>query len=582
MLRDIRFLLETHYSDSHALVIGIDKYEKAPQLSYAVSDAEAVRDVLLDDLGFPPEKVTCLLDEEATRSNILRSYLAYANDGIGLDDRLLVFFAGHGHTLSGFRGDIGYLVPVDADPNDVSTLIRWSEFTESSELIRAKHVLFIMDACYGGLMLTRGTTPGSTRFLKDMLLRYSRQVLTAGKSDEIVADAGGPLLGHSVFTGHLIQGLQGAATGEAGVLTASGLMAYVYNKVATDKNSNQTPHYGHFDGDGDFILRAPQLAELDSDETKDMDRLVVMVGTDAEAVDCRDRAGLATAKRLLALPGSAIELHDYVMGEVSQFLAATTEDFFANGGSYSDAELHDRIARYEDAASDLSQVLAVVAHWAQAPNLTLVRRSLIRAVERLGPESGLQAWLVLRWYPVVFQMYSAGIAATYGERYDVLADMLLSPAGRPRRGGVEAPLALCMSDAMLEFTRSEIFKRLPGHDRHFAPMSEYLFKVLQPSLDAALFMGTEYERAFDAFEVMFALVTADLNERNGHGVWGNFGRFGWKERHAEGPLNSLIAEATTQGSQWPPLSAGLFGGDPDRFAAISGEYLQSTKKLGWG
>ena len=43
------------------------------------------------------------------------------------------------------------------------------------------------------------------------------------------------------------------------ILTATALMIYVYSKVSNDIHSNQTPHYGHFEGDGDFVLLAPQL-----------------------------------------------------------------------------------------------------------------------------------------------------------------------------------------------------------------------------------------------------------------------------------------------------------------------------------
>src|SRR3990170_1525736 len=36
-------------------------------------------------------------------------------------------------------------------------------------------------------------------------------------------------------------------------------MHYVYDRLAHDENANQTPHYGHIDGDGDCILIAPGL-----------------------------------------------------------------------------------------------------------------------------------------------------------------------------------------------------------------------------------------------------------------------------------------------------------------------------------
>jgi uncharacterized caspase-like protein len=248
-LRDIRFLLKTHYTGSRALIVGINRYKNISSLSYAVNDAEEIRSILVKEFSFPKKDITYLIDSDATKYRILREFMRFTSDEVDLDERILVFFAGHGHTRTGIRGEVGYLVPYDADMFNLSTLIRWDDLTRNAELIRAKHMLFIMDACYGGLALTRNLYPGSTRFLKDMLLRYSRQVLTAGKADEVVSDSGGPIPNHSVFTGYLIEGLRGKAFTEGGILTANGLMAYVYREVANDKNSQQTPHYGYFDGD---------------------------------------------------------------------------------------------------------------------------------------------------------------------------------------------------------------------------------------------------------------------------------------------------------------------------------------------
>ena len=219
-----------------------------------MSDANAVAEILKENFDFQKENIKILLDENATRNGIMEAFLSYVNGGVSPDDRILVFFAGHGMTKSGKRGEVGFLVPYEGDQNNLSTLIRWDELTRNSELISAKHILFIMDACYGGLAITRALSSGSMRFLKDMLKRYSRQVLTAGKADEVVSDAGGPIPNHSVFTGHLLQGLQGEAASRDGVVTANGLMGYVYDRVAKDQHSQQTPHYGFLEGRGWFVL----------------------------------------------------------------------------------------------------------------------------------------------------------------------------------------------------------------------------------------------------------------------------------------------------------------------------------------
>jgi hypothetical protein len=94
-----------------------------------------------------------------------------------------------------------------------------------------------------------------------MLQRLSRQVITAGKADEVVADGGGPTGQNSIFTGYFLEGLRGKAADEGGVITASNLMNYAYRKVSTDSRSHQTPHFGHIDGDGDFIVARPQEEE---------------------------------------------------------------------------------------------------------------------------------------------------------------------------------------------------------------------------------------------------------------------------------------------------------------------------------
>lgn len=211
------------YRNSFALIIGINKYLKASPLDYAVNDANAVAAILESDFDFKHNNIKILLDENATKNEIMTAFMSYANSKVTSDDRIFVFFAGHGITQTGKRGEVGFLIPHDGDTGKLSTLIRWDDLTRNAELIQAKHVFFVMDTCYGGLAITRALSSGSMRFLKDMLQRYSRQVLTAGKANEVVADAGGPLPNHSVFTGHLLEGLHGKAATAEDIITANGV-----------------------------------------------------------------------------------------------------------------------------------------------------------------------------------------------------------------------------------------------------------------------------------------------------------------------------------------------------------------------
>jgi hypothetical protein len=253
------------YSNSHALVVGISKYLRVSPLVYATNDAVAVADLLKKRYGFPEKNVVVLLDEAATASAIRQAFMSYANKGATApDDRLVFFFAGHGHTAVGLGRPVGFLVPVDGQPSDRNSLIRWDELTRDAELIEAKHVLFLMDACYGGLALQRnlGET-GQARYAKDMLARPARQVLTAGKADQVVSDGNGVRPGHSIFTAYLLEALEGAAATEGGVITANGVMAWVASRVSNDDYSRQSPDYGRIEGDGDLIFN-PDAVDIET------------------------------------------------------------------------------------------------------------------------------------------------------------------------------------------------------------------------------------------------------------------------------------------------------------------------------
>jgi uncharacterized caspase-like protein/peptidoglycan/xylan/chitin deacetylase (PgdA/CDA1 family) len=252
------------YRESWALVVGIDAYAKWPKLQHAVKDAEAVKETLISHFGFASDHILFFKDAEATRANLLGALngtLAQAKR----DDRIFVYFAGHGATrkLSSGR-DLGYLIPVDSDPSAFATdALPMTDLQTVAEGLTAKHVFFVMDACYSGLGLTRGA---SDAFLRENSKRLARQMLTAGGADQTVADDGPG--GHSVFTWTLLQGLNGRAdlNGD-GVITATELAAFVAPAVSAI--SHQTPAFGSLPGSegGEFVFEKPVETEFLSADT---------------------------------------------------------------------------------------------------------------------------------------------------------------------------------------------------------------------------------------------------------------------------------------------------------------------------
>jgi hypothetical protein len=574
-----KMIYQPHYGASHALIVGINEYTHARRLRHARNDAEAFAEVLVDRCGFSKARITLLTDSTATRGGILRAFLNFAQATIvGDDDRLIVFFAGHGHTASGRRGETGFLVPVDGDMDDLSTLIRWDEMTRNADLIRAKHMFFIMDACYGGLALTRSPLrAGSMRLLSDMLQRFSRQVLTAGKGDEVVSDANGPRAGHSIFTGHLLDAIDGGAASE-GLLTASGVMAYVHQKVANDQYSEQTPHYGYLDGDGDFIFYAPAERATSDDREGPTDvpiRVVTSVSTTASTTN----EIAESLKKLLAAPPPQIGLDDFVSSQVRQALAAThLERFPVQNVHPTKEEFASRVTRYEAAISDVTTTATLMGRWSTPEQLPILEKILVRMAEADKGSSGITLWLNLGWYPTLYVMYAAGVAAISADNYKILARVLTVAVHTSSHDASDRnPLTVAVIRELTNVV--DAFKWLPGHERHYVPRSEHLRARQQGLLEDLLFLGRSYDRYFDRFEILLALTYADLTDRH----WGPPGRFAWKHsghRH-QSPYTELLEEARQMKDEWPILQAGLFRRSFARFLEIAEAYQRSLDSLNW-
>ena len=103
------------YDNSYALIIGIDKYKNVQPLNYAVKDAESMESMLVEYFDFSQDNVRLLLNEEATYVNIRRQFSEISKSAEE-NDRVLIFFAGHGETLDlPDGGETGYLFPYEGD-----------------------------------------------------------------------------------------------------------------------------------------------------------------------------------------------------------------------------------------------------------------------------------------------------------------------------------------------------------------------------------------------------------------------------------------------------------------------------------
>lgn len=238
----------------YAVIIGINNYKYLDSLQTAVNDAKEVERVLRDSYGF---ETISLINQRATRGNIV-SELNKLRRKLSSDDKLLIYYAGHGHFDENTKK--AYWLPVDAERSNDTNWIMAERITSNLKRIPARHILVVSDSCYSGT-LTR--TAKVDLFSKETRLNYinkilnkDARVLIASGGNEPVADSGGG--GHSVFAGAFIKALKQA---DKKVFLAEELfVGYIKESVAG--KADQILEYsliknsGHDGGDFIFIKKS--------------------------------------------------------------------------------------------------------------------------------------------------------------------------------------------------------------------------------------------------------------------------------------------------------------------------------------
>ncbi len=283
------------YSNSWAVVIGLNQYqdEKIPNLRYAESDASAVA-ALLPELGFPEQNITLLLasNGEALSPYSLKELIDDLDTKMSPNDRFLLYFAGHGVTVSLREKRSGWLLTpgsrIEGEFADGTQdlLVRPQRAIDMSgllrdvNLMRAKHKLLILDSCFSGFInKTRDVETLQQRtpdLLKEWTSRPVTEYLVAGAAEHRSSEK--EELGHGVFTYHLLEGLRGAAAVDGQPVIASIDLAVYLKRRVPQSGVHQDPQYGKYgEDDGTFCFEREPKSTL---PVKPVAPLLQLVGED--------------------------------------------------------------------------------------------------------------------------------------------------------------------------------------------------------------------------------------------------------------------------------------------------------------
>lgn len=213
-------------ADDRALLVGIDDYQVlpgAPVVTGAVADVERMHAVLTGPLGFQGHQITRLIDAGATADAILSAVIDRLISETAPGDRVVLYFAGLGTTLSS-----GTPALLAHDAGSVLGEIPLSTIAEVLAIVADREVLVVIDAGFdGGVPGARGRAGRASE--EPVTFAGAEAVWIAASPGQLAWEAAGA----GVFTAAWAEAVAGAADADGdGTVTAGEVTAHVAARLA--------------------------------------------------------------------------------------------------------------------------------------------------------------------------------------------------------------------------------------------------------------------------------------------------------------------------------------------------------------
>jgi len=212
--------------ERRALVVGIDTYKFASNLSSCVADAEAVGKLLEQNADERPNYMCRILpDKMEDGQPITRAQLreACAELFANFKGDVLFYFSGHG-VLTPYGG---HLCAFDSQKNDWG--VPMQEIVEMAINSTARDIIMLLDCCHSG-DIADPTVMNSKRGGDPLtVLRENMTVIAASLKAQPSVEAGR----HGLFTASLLDALDGGAADHIGWVTAPSIYAYIERRFGS-------------------------------------------------------------------------------------------------------------------------------------------------------------------------------------------------------------------------------------------------------------------------------------------------------------------------------------------------------------
>lgn len=253
--------MSTSFAHGYALLIGVGA-TASPRwsLPVTVKDIQALQSVLTNPelCAYPDNHLRLLHDAGATSQNILEG-LQWLKEQAAADTEatVVVYYSGHG--TFDLSTNQYYLLQHDFKPQDLAnTALSAQDFTTALRQIKAKRLLVIIDSCHAeGMATAKDGEELGADFLATALPKGFVDELKQGEGRAVFTSSRGkqsswirPDGAMSIYTSHLIEALQGAASqpGDT-VVRISNLMNHLGKTVPESTRAmwqqEQTPFFDY-------------------------------------------------------------------------------------------------------------------------------------------------------------------------------------------------------------------------------------------------------------------------------------------------------------------------------------------------
>jgi hypothetical protein len=176
-------------SNAIAVIIGNSNYANTKSIAYAISDAQSMKNYLINVLGFKEGNI--LFKENATLGDFNTLFGTKENQKGRLANTIkenisdvFVFYAGHG--APGLKDNKGYFVPVECNPNYVENSgYSLDVFYQNLGQLKAKSLTIVLDACFSGANVFDKISPLTIKVIDPVLTMKNAVVIASSSGTEV-------------------------------------------------------------------------------------------------------------------------------------------------------------------------------------------------------------------------------------------------------------------------------------------------------------------------------------------------------------------------------------------------------------